>query len=133
MRIDGHYLGDLKNRVSQGDHELVIDLPKEYGGTNDSFSPTDLVAIGLATCVVAMITTTAKSFSTNVDGMSWFIDKEMTTDQPIRFASLKLTIQIPHDLSEKERKRIETAAHRCPVHNSLADDTDKEITFIYGE
>lgn len=135
VEITGEYLGQLGVRAKHGPSgaELVTDAPKDNGGKGESFSPTDLVATALGTCVVTILGLVADRHEVDLKGTKVHVTKEMVADPVRRIGSLKTVVTIPAGRVDdtKMRERLEKAARKCPVHKSLHPDTDAPIDFVY--
>jgi putative redox protein len=105
----------------------------DNGGKGETFSPTDLVATGLGTCVVTIMGLLAKRHGWDIAGTRVRVIKEMTTEGVRRIASLKVTVTVPSKarLSETDRKRLEQGAKSCPVKQSLHPDVHVTVEFVY--
>ena len=131
--IDAVYEGQLACRATHqpSGRTLVTDAPVDNGGQGQSFSPTDLVATALASCLMTIMALVGERHGVDLTGSQVRVVKEMI-QQPIRrIGSLKSVVTIPsgrcHDV--ELRKRIEKAAEHCPVHQSLHPDIDAAIQF----
>lgn len=115
--------------------ELTTDAPVDNHGRGESFSPTDLVATGLGACVMTVMGIVAERHELDLAGTRVHVVKEMVTQPVRRIGALRVTISIPADkaarLSDADRKRLETAAGHCPVHQSLHPDIDAPLNFVY--
>ena len=127
------YEGDLHCETIHGPSgtKLMSDAPLDNGGKAESFSPTDLVATALGTCILTVMGLKAKALGVSIDGMSATVEKEMAA-APRRIGKLATTIRGPANLPEAARRELEQAAHTCPVCHSLSDTIDKPIEFIWG-
>ena len=103
---------------------LVTDAPVDNNGRGQAFSPTDLVATALASCMATVIGIVAKRKEIAVEGMTVVVRKHMTTDHPRRIAKLELDLDLPLPASHPDRKLLESAARGCPVHHSIHPDID---------
>jgi putative redox protein len=110
---------------------LSTDAPVDNGGKGSSFSPTDLVATALGTCVMTIMGLVSERHGVKLDGMTVRVEKEMI-QQPIRrIGSLRTVITVPAGAcpDESMRKRLETAAGHCPVHQSIHPDIHAPLEF----
>lgn len=133
VKIEGRYAGQLGCEATHGPSGSVLrtDAPKDNMGRGEAFSPTDLVATALATCVVTTIAIFAQRRGFDVSSMTFRIEKHMATDPVRRIGSLPLTVVMPASLTPEQRELCERAAHTCPVKKSLHPDVKTEITFEY--
>ena len=108
---------------------LTTDAPKDNMGRGESFSPTDLVATALGTCILTTMAIVAQRKGLELSGATARVTKEMATAPSRRIARLTVEIVVPQDVSEEDRARLEYAAHACPVHKSLHEDVEIPVTF----
>jgi putative redox protein len=134
VAIEIEYQGDLHcNAVHEPSKtELSTDAPVDNQGRGESFSPTDLVATGLGTCILTVMGIMARTLSVDLTGSTAIVEKEMTASAPRRIQRLSVKIRVPHSVSPAHRQRLENAAHTCPVHRSLHPDVEKPIEFVWG-
>ena len=134
VAIEMEYLGDLHCKAAHGPSgvELETDAPKDNQGRGESFSPTDLVATGMGTCVLTTMGIMARTLGVDMSGAKATVTKEMTAAPPRMIARLAMTIQMPAGISEENRTKLERAAHTCPVHRSLHPDVEKPIDFVWA-
>jgi putative redox protein len=134
VSISIEYQGDLHCRAVHGPSgtALSTDAPVDHHGKGESFSPTDLVATALGTCILTTMGIVAARSGINIVGSTASVSKEMTTVPPRRIAELAVIIHVPHLLSDDDQKRLVNAAHSCPVHKSMHPDVAMPINFIWG-
>jgi putative redox protein len=133
MRVE--YQGGLRCEATHGPsgNKLLTDAPVDNHGRGESFSPTDLAATGLATCVLTIIGILGERHGHDLTRLSAEVEKIMSTDPPRRIAALHLKVFMPSGLTQEDRARLERAAHTCPVHQSLHPDIEKPIEFVYPD
>lgn len=134
VTIEIEYQADLHCKAVHGPSrsELETDAPTDNQGRGESFSPTDLVATALGTCMLTVMGILARTLKIDIAGASATVEKEMSATAPRRIHSLKVRIRVPHILSPEDRQKLERAAHTCPVHKSLHPDIQTPIEFIWG-
>lgn len=133
--IDIAYRGELRcHAVHRPSHtELVTDPPVDNRGKGESFSPTDLLATALGTCMLTLMGMRASDRQWNIEGTKIHVKKLMTAAPPRRVARLQTQIWIPNGALDAEaRETLEHAAHTCPVRLSLLDAIDVPVTFEWG-
>jgi len=132
--IEMQYDGELRCRAThvRSNTELVTDAPIDNNGKGSSFSPTDLVAAALGSCMMTIIGIAAQRAGLNVDGMRCSVIKVMK-DTPRRISKLVVEITMPQTLEAPKRKLLERVAKACPVAQSLSEDLEQEIIFSYAE
>jgi putative redox protein len=134
VRIDAEYQGNLHCTAVHGPSraELTTDAPVDNQGRGESFSPTDLVATALGTCMLTVMGILARTLNLDISGATATVEKEMTSTLPRRIQSLTVRIHVPQALSAEDRQKLERAAHTCPVHKSLHPDIRTPIQFTWG-
>lgn len=110
--------------------KIITDAPLDNNGKGEAFSPTDLVATALASCMITIMAIAAEKNGINISETSASVKKVMGIN-PRTISDIVIEIKMNKDLALKDRKRLEKAALACPVHKSLHPDMNKEITFSY--
>lgn len=110
---------------------LVTDAPLDNHGRGESFSPTDLVATALGTCMMTVMGIKAEAMGIDLGAMSMEVDKKMQS-APRRIARLGVLLRMPARVSAEDRVSLERAALACPVYKSLLPEIDKDVTFEWG-
>ena len=112
---------------------LRTDAPKDIGGDASAFSPTDLVATGLASCILTTMAMWGERHGIDLSGATATVEKHMSQPPaPRRLARLPVTVLIPAKAVPAEmRERIEAVGHKCPVHASLHPEVDAPIIYKY--
>ena len=134
VSIQLEYQGDLHCRAVHGPSgaTLTTDAPKDNQGRGESFSPTDLVATALGSCMLTVMGIMAGTLNIDIAGTTATVDKEMASSPARMIERLTVRIHVPHPVSDENRLKLERAAHTCPVHKSLHPDVQKPITFTWG-
>lgn len=107
---------------------LETDAPKDNQGRGEKFSPTDLVATALASCILTTVGIIAERDGIDIKGAQVSIEKEMSSN-PRRIAHLNLVIEIPNSVSSSYLEKIKETAKNCPVATSLHPDV--KISFLF--
>ncbi len=134
VKITGEYQGEL-HCVATHDpsgNTLVTDAPKDNQGRGEAFSPTDLVATALATCIATTMAIVARKQGVELNGLRYEVTKEMSSDAPRRIVRLATTVWLPIGKTEALEKLLEHAAHHCPVHQSLHPQVEKPIVLHWS-
>lgn len=125
------YKGELRTEAVhvKSETQIITDAPTDNHGKGEAFSPTDLVATALASCMISIMGIVAmKEGFRPIDGATAEITKVMYAD-PRRIGEVHVTLNMPKlDYSEKEKKMYENAAYTCPVAKSLHPDIKQVIT-----
>ena len=132
VEIKGQYEGDLRVKLTHGPSGSVIetDAPVDNQGKGERFSPTDLVVAALGSCMMTIMGIVAKRDGIKLEGDNFRAEKHMS-QSPRRIGKIILEIYMPSGLTEEQKKKLEKAAHTCPVHQSLHSDIEQDINFIY--
>lgn len=121
--ITVYYQGDLRTEATHGKSQtqLITDAPVDNNGQGRSFSPTDLVATALGTCILTVMGIKARDKDIDMSGATAAVTKTMASN-PRRIERLEVVITMPaNGYDHKARKVLEASAHHCPVANSLKD------------
>ena len=111
---------------------LATDAPVDNQGRGESFSPTDLCATALGTCMLTTMGIVARRHGWDLAGMTATVEKGMVADPARRIGKLALRIRVPAGLDARAREVLEKAAFTCPVHKSLNPAVDIPVTFEWG-
>ncbi len=136
VRIDVLYEGQMHStaRHAPSGSTLATDAPVDNHGRGESFSPTDLLATGLGTCMSTVMGILAHKRGWSIDGMKVTVEKTMTTSGPRRVARLDTRLEMPEStapLDPDARRLLENAAATCPVRLSLLDAIEVPIKFVW--
>ena len=128
-----HYLGQLRTEATHVASGTVIrtDAPVDNHGKGEAFSPTDLVCVALASCIVTTMGIVADRHGLDLAGSTYATTKHMSPDAPRRIARIEVALQLPAALAAADRALLERAARTCPVALSLHPDVDKQLIFSY--
>jgi putative redox protein len=134
VQIDIAYHGELRcsARHAPSQTELHTDAPVDNCGRGESFSPTDLVATALGTCMLTTMGIFAQRHAIDLRGATVTVRKEMTTTPPRRIARLTTELRLPLASTHPQREALERAAMHCPVHASLHPDVALPVQFIWN-
>ena len=134
VRIQTEYQGDLHctSVHTPSGTELGTDAPVDNQGRGESFSPTDLTATSLGTCMLTTMGIVARTLNVDLTGATATVEKEMSSTPPRRINRLTVAIRVPRTTSPENQQRLENAAHTCPVKKSLHPDIETPIEFVWG-
>ncbi|HMC49392.1 MAG TPA: OsmC family protein [Solirubrobacterales bacterium] len=121
-RRTGGYAHDVE---IEGGHVVRIDEPAAAGGTDTGPAPTRLLAASLAGCTAITIEMYAERRDWEVGQIEVDVDAEYRDGAPLSFA---VTLRLPSELSDEQRKRLLVVAGKCPVHKLIAGETEVTIT-----
>ncbi|MBV9998024.1 MAG: OsmC family protein [Verrucomicrobia bacterium] len=133
VTIEIEYQGQLHTQAVHGPSgtRLITDAPVDNGGKGESFSPTDLVATALGTCMVTVMGIFAARHEIDLRGTRVTVAKEMVQQPVRRIGTLHVDIHVPLPASHPHRSALENAARTCPVHQSLHPDVLISVAFHY--
>ena len=128
------YKGDLRTTSTHLQSGTVIetDAPTDNQGKGERFSPTDLVANALGTCMVTTMAIKARSMNINLDGTKLDVTKIMVSD-PRRIGKIIVHVFFPTELGldDKQKNILENTARTCPVERSLHPDVELDMEFTW--
>src|ERR1700757_5017403 len=133
VRIDVAYSGNLHCDATHGPSQskLAPAPPADNKGKGESFSPTDLVATALGTCITTTMGIKAQELGVDLRGMSVSVQKEMSKDAPRRIIALPSEVHIPLPKNHPQREVLEQTALNCPVHKSLPPEINRPTKFFW--
>jgi len=119
--ISSDYSGQLRCRSvhAPSGSALETDAPTDNQGKGERFSPTDLVATALNTCILTIMGIVAERHNWDLKGCTARVEKIMTSEAPRKIALLEVWIELPPHLDAKARRILQKAAENCPVKLSL--------------
>ena len=128
------YQGKLRTIVTHTltGETIETDAPIDNNGKGEKFSPTDLFASSLGSCMLTIMGIAAQSHGFNIDGSSVNAEKIMGKN-PRRVAEIHLDINIKGMLTEKQRQMLIKAAKHCPVSKSIHPEIKENISFNFTE
>jgi len=134
VRIDIVYEGSLHCSCvhEPSGSTISTDAPLDNGGKGEAFSPTDLVATALGSCILTIMGLYASRAGLNIDGTKVTVVKEMAQHPVRRIGALRITIAYPQglSLSDQHRRGLASAVTSCPVKQSLHPDVEVTVEFV---
>ena len=126
------YQGKLRTEAThiRSGKSILTDAPVDNQGKGDAFSPTDLVATALGTCMLTVMGIVAQRHGIDMTGTKADVEKVMGKN-PRRIVEVKIHIKFKNQIIPDDRIRLERAAHDCPVGNSLHPALKEMVEFIY--
>lgn len=130
VTIHLQYTGDLRTRAEHEPSGTVIqtDAPTDNMGKGESFSPTDLCATALGSCIITTIGIKGLQKGWDLTGSTVKVEKIMSADSPRRIARLNVEVRIPDRFSDQDKNHMRNIAHSCPVHQSLNPAIELNVT-----
>ena len=126
------YEGELRCSASHGPSgkTLITDAPIDNHGKGESFSPIDLLATALGTCMLTYIGLTADKHGWDVRGTKLTVKKEMVADPLRRVGRLIIDIVLNAHYDDGQIKIMTTAVTMCPVRLSISEQIQVSVTFV---
>lgn len=112
--------------------QLQTDAPKDNMGEGAYFSPTDLVATALGSCMVTIMGIVAQRDNIDISGTKVDVKKEMAASPVRRIGKISINIHVPTKLSPEQQQKLRNAAMTCPVHKSLHPDVEIPVDFTFA-
>jgi putative redox protein len=134
VEIDLSYDGELRCTARHGPSGSVIltDAPTDNLGKGQAFSPTDLLATALGSCILTTMAIVAGRIGVELKGATAHVTKEMTAVPTRRIGRITVKIDIPVAATPEQRKRLESAGGHCPVHKSLSAEVEVVTEYRWG-
>ena len=133
VEIQVVYQGGLHTQATHGPSKATLetDAPVDNHGRGQSFSPTDLLATSLGTCMLTVMGIVADRHQWDMTGAHARVEKHMSADLPRRVVKLVVEIAMPRSYDQTARETLERTGRNCPVFLSLHPDIVKDISFTY--
>ena len=133
VKMSAVYEGQLHCVLTHGPSasKIQTDAPKDNMGKGEAFSPTDLLAASLGSCMLTVMGIAAARHNIDLKGTSIDITKEMVTVPARRVGTISIIFHMAAGIPQDKRTMFEAAAHSCPVHKSLHPDVKIPVQFIY--
>lgn len=134
VEIEVVYEGELhtSNRHGPSGAELATDAPVDNHGKGEAFAPTDLVATGLATCMLTVMGILAQRSGWRMEGTRARVEKHMASEPLRRIGRLVVELSFPAGIPAEAREPLEQAARTCPVKQSLHPDIEIELKLSWA-
>ena len=131
-QIEIIYEGDLRTRATHlaSGSEIITDAPVDNQGKGEKFSPTDLVASALGSCMLTIMGITANAQDIDIQGTRVKVEKIMGAD-PRKIAQINMEVIFKSPISNKHKIILERSAKHCPVAKTLDGNIEENIEFIY--
>lgn len=131
MDYEGQLRCTARHKSSGG--TIATDAPVDNQGRGESFSPTDLVATALVTCMATIMGIAARERGLELAGLRMVVKKEMAPDLPRRIGALHVAIDVPLSGDHPDRRVLENAALTCPVQQSIHPDIAVNINWRWQD
>jgi putative redox protein len=127
------YLGELRTEIThlRSGSKIITDAPVDNKGKGENFSPTDMVASALGSCIFTIMGIAAREHSFSIDGSTCSITKIMT-EGPRKIGEIKIEFDFTgFDFTEKQKKILEYCVKTCPVALSLNEALFQNVTLHF--
>ena len=126
------YQGELRTTSIhlQSGNEIITDAPTDNHGRGEAFSPTDMVANSLATCMFSIMGIKAREMNVNLEGSTAEVTKVMQPS-PRKIEKIVVVFQMKSNADDKAKEILQRVAKTCPVGLSLHPDIVQDVTFIW--
>jgi putative redox protein len=126
------YQGKLRTNATHLQSGTIIetDAPTDNQGLAQRFSPSDLVATALGSCMMTIMGIKARDMQLDLTGVKIDIQKHMKPD-PRRIGGIDVNFHFPAtvQLDAKSKIILERAALTCPVAQSIHPDIEMKVNF----
>ncbi len=133
ITMTGHYQGELRTHLHHlpSKVQIITDAPPDNHGRGEAFSPTDLVAAALSSCMMTLMGIVAQREGIDLGGMTSEIEKIMASN-PRKIAEIRITFTHPNlHATDVQKQKLIHAARTCPVALSLSENIRQEIQFNF--
>lgn len=127
------YIGELSTKAThvRSSSQISTDAPIDNNGLGRTFSPTDLLATSLASCMLTIMGIRANESDIDITESTAYVTKVMASN-PRRIAEVKVELKIKdRNLTDTQKKVLEKAALTCPVAQSLSETLTQTVSFSY--
>ena len=127
------YKGELRTEAIhvRSGNKITTDAPPDNKGKGEYFSPTDLVATALGSCIFTIMGIAAREHGFSIDGSTCSITKIMA-DKPRKIAEIKIEIDLTaHDYTDKQKKILEYCVKTCPVALTLHESVVQNVVLKF--
>jgi uncharacterized OsmC-like protein len=127
------YLGDLRTEIVhlRSGSVITTDAPVDNKGKGENFSPTDLVAAALGSCIFTIMGIAAREHSFSIDGSTCTITKLMT-ESPRKIGEVRIEFDFTgKEYSDKQKKILDYCVKTCPLSLSLNESVFQNVTLLF--
>lgn len=129
------YLGELRTKATHllSQNSIITDAPLDNHGKGEAFSPTDLTATSLASCMMTLMGIYANNHNISIKNMEAEVTKVMSIEGPRRIVEIgvNINVQLGGEYSDNQLKAIENAGRTCPVSKSLHPEIKQNLNFKF--
>ena len=127
------YMGNLRCEAEhlQSKSKIETDAPTDNRGKGERFSPTDLLCVSLATCMLTTMGIKAADMGVDITNANADVTKHMASD-PRRVAKIEVAVLLPSNVNEKDRVILERTGNNCPVAKSVHPDIELKLSYDWN-
>ncbi len=118
MEISVEHLGGVQFEIKARQHTIACDQPPENGGYDEGMTPPELLLASLGSCAGFYAVMYLKKHKLSTQGTRVHVSAEKAK-APARMEDFRITVDVPADFTDEQRKGIEDAVHHCLIHNTL--------------
>jgi putative redox protein len=118
MEILVEHLGGVQFEIKARQHQIVSDQPAENGGFDEGMTPPELLLASLGSCAGFYAAQYLKKNKLGTEGTIVRVSAEKAKD-PARIDNFRIQVEVPGELSDKDRQGVEESIHHCLIHNTL--------------
>ena len=135
VKMDMIYEGNLRCRLTHGPSgsEILTDAPVDNMGKGEAFSPTDLLAAALGSCMLTVMGIEAQKQNVDLKGTTVHVEKEMVTAPVRRIDKVSIVFKMAKGIDKSKRALLEQVGLNCPVHKSLSVEVATPTKFEYPD
>jgi uncharacterized OsmC-like protein len=124
------YKGNLRCEAEhlQSNSTIETDAPTDNRGKGERFSPTDLLCVSLATCMLTTMGIKANDMNIDMNNSKADVTKHMASD-PRRVSKIEVSVSLPEIINEKERLILERTGNNCPVAKSVHPNIELVLNY----
>ncbi len=127
------YIGDLRTEIvhTKSGSVITTDAPADNKGKGENFSPTDMVASALGSCIFTIMGIAAREHSFSIDGSKCRITKIMN-ENPRKIGEIRIEFDFTGNVySDKQKKILDYCVKTCPVALSLNESVFQNVTLLF--
>ncbi len=118
MQITVEHLGAMQFEIKARQHTIVSDQPVDNGGFDEGMTPPELLLASLGSCAAYYAAQYLRKNKLATEGTKVIVTAEKAKD-PARLDDFRIEVEVPSELSDKDRQGIEESIHHCLIHNTL--------------
>jgi putative redox protein len=130
--ISAEYTGDFRCKVHHEFSNSVVITDASKTTNSKGFTPPELFAISVATCMATMMGFEADALKLDISGMQMSVGFEMSNDKPRRITKISTEFWVPTHVTEHQKDLLIRAAKNCPITYSIHPDIEHSMEFHYS-